>query len=965
MKRLAEFIIKWKYPVLIVIGIITVFFLYEIKNLKINSDWSTYLKKDDPTIKLSQYVGEKFSGNVTAIVAVEADNVFSPKVLSAIASLTRALESVEGINSVTSLTSIIDIRNVDGILEVRNLIDNESIPEDSASLDSLRNYVLSKDMYSGRIVSADGKLTMIVCLLDHDADEESVARKIKEIASKYQGRLKIYYAGIPMQMLELNRIIRIDLYRLVPFAIIALILMFYLNFGDFKSVFLPLVSVVISTIWCIGIMVISGVKFSIVSNALPVVLITVGSAYGVHLVAHFRELRRGISDRKELIKTTLMHVGIPIFLAAVTTIVGFISFIGSYLTIITEFGIFSAIGVLIALLISLTLIPILLYFVSRRTFNERSILDKPLEKLLLSIKRIVLHHNKWIIIVFAIIILVSIAGLPLLERDSNIMRYFKKDTEIRVAEDLMKKYFGGSYTVQILVKGDMRDPAVLKKIMELEKYLNSIKNISKAQSVADYICEMNRVMNGHYTIPESRDGVANLYFFIENEPIMEQMVDRDYKEGLVQARIYTLDTGEIIKLVDAVNAYIKDSLNTRLVYARRDIIKNKTFLDSLAIEQAAKKVLYDLEEYNYAGDSDFVDIKVELENGLKRRSYPYNEERKKKLHTRLEDFFMYESAIAVEEENLFRQLVGGFVDLISMGTPPDIESIWDVFNATGAGNNFDREELKLTVESLYDIWTDFFNRARVDYIAHKLGQIYSFGESENIYQDVMSDLWVLNENVILLPDAVARKYGIEGRPIKLEMEQTGSATIFKRLDESIVKSQVKSLIIAIVLVYFLLMVQLRSFKGGLFALVPIVVTILFNFAIMAYTGTPLDTATVMIASIAIGIGIDYSIHFINRFKMEFSHNRSVENILETTLLTTGKAILVNAISVIAGFLVLIFGELAPVQRFGWLISITMVVSMLGALTVLPALLISTRAKFIGDFSAVKFFNRNRKRRDKQ
>ena len=71
MKRLAEFIIKWKYPVLIVIGIITVFFLYEIKNLEINSDWSTYLKKDDPTIKLFQYVGEKFSGNVTAIVAVD------------------------------------------------------------------------------------------------------------------------------------------------------------------------------------------------------------------------------------------------------------------------------------------------------------------------------------------------------------------------------------------------------------------------------------------------------------------------------------------------------------------------------------------------------------------------------------------------------------------------------------------------------------------------------------------------------------------------------------------------------------------------------------------------------------------------------------------------------------------------------------------------------------------------------
>jgi len=107
--------------------------------------------------------------------------------------------------------------------------------------------------------------------------------------------------------------------------------------------------------------------------------------------------------------------------------------------------------------------------------------------------------------------------------------------------------------------------------------------------------------------------------------------------------------------------------------------------------------------------------------------------------------------------------------------------------------------------------------------------------------------------------------------------------------------------------------------------------------------------SILIGSVAVGIGIDYTIHFLTRFQKEFQAGKSEQEALRETLQTTGKAIIINAASVMMGFLVLILGNIVPMQRFGYLIAVTMVTSALGAITVLPALILVTKARFIGEF----------------
>lgn len=159
------------------------------------------------------------------------------------------------------------------------------------------------------------------------------------------------------------------------------------------------------------------------------------------------------------------------------------------------------------------------------------------------------------------------------------------------------------------------------------------------------------------------------------------------------------------------------------------------------------------------------------------------------------------------------------------------------------------------------------------------------------------------------------------------------------MDRSLINSQFGSLTIAIIFVIIVVGLILRSFSSGLYATLPIVAAIVILFGVMGLAGIPLNIGTVLVASVALGIGIDYSIHVISHFNHLYQSTGDAQRSLEETIMISGKAILINAISVSAGFLVLIFSEMVPLQYFGLLIALSMFGSSLGALTLLPVILI--------------------------
>lgn len=168
------------------------------------------------------------------------------------------------------------------------------------------------------------------------------------------------------------------------------------------------------------------------------------------------------------------------------------------------------------------------------------------------------------------------------------------------------------------------------------------------------------------------------------------------------------------------------------------------------------------------------------------------------------------------------------------------------------------------------------------------------------------------------------------KPVKI----TGTSVFLKDLADMVIVSQTRSILFALLMVFLIAWVVYRSLVIGLLAIIPLGITVVLNFGLMGLSGISLSIPTVMISSIIIGIGIDFSFHFISRYKLEIS--RAAEYPVDKSIKYVGKPILFDAFPTAFGFMVLLTSSFLPLRFMGFLVALTMIVCAFGALTILAA-----------------------------
>jgi len=155
-----------------------------------------------------------------------------------------------------------------------------------------------------------------------------------------------------------------------------------------------------------------------------------------------------------------------------------------------------------------------------------------------------------------------------------------------------------------------------------------------------------------------------------------------------------------------------------------------------------------------------------------------------------------------------------------------------------------------------------------------------------------------------------------------------------------------SLGIALLVIFILLSIIFRSFSAGILGIIPLTISMLILFGLMGLTGVRLDVATALLSSVMIGVGVDYTIHFLWRYREERNKNRPAREAVITTITTTGRGIIFNALSVIVGFVVLIISSFTPIRFFGILVVVSILSCLAGALVILPAIVIRFKPRFL-------------------
>ncbi|MBU1050539.1 MMPL family transporter [Candidatus Bipolaricaulota bacterium] len=187
----------------------------------------------------------------------------------------------------------------------------------------------------------------------------------------------------------------------------------------------------------------------------------------------------------------------------------------------------------------------------------------------------------------------------------------------------------------------------------------------------------------------------------------------------------------------------------------------------------------------------------------------------------------------------------------------------------------------------------------------------------------------------------------EGGDLRVRM--IGATVLMDRMFTQMNQSQLVGLASTIAAVTVLVMILMGSVVAGLIAAIPLILTVTVSMGIMAYTGQPLDMMTLMVSVVAVGIGVDYSIHFISRFRSEYRTDQNADRALQKTIQTTGRGITYNALTVALGFFILIFASFKGIRTFGWQIALTMVVSALSAISIIPAILVQWTPKFLSRY----------------
>jgi predicted RND superfamily exporter protein len=897
---------KRPWLIIAVIGVITVFFALQLPRVKLDNNNLRFIPREDEARILSAYIDDTFGSSLFVLVGLERKygTVFDGPFLQRIRDYVDRIEEIEIVDPVNSIVTSDYITGDGDAVVVEKLVpgDFTGAPEEIAAL---KQRLLSWDMYKRALISDDFTATQILVPLavpaDNAGDPEVVNSfiRVRDIAREmFEGFADVYVTGIPVISATVNEAVNADLLLLVPLVIVVVLVILFFSFRRLTSVVLPLLTVMIAVIWCVGAMPLFDIKLSVISTVLPVILVAVGSAYGIHVVTHYntdigsRGDRVSVEEHRALVFQLLERIGKPVFLAALTTFVGFVSFSFTRVLPIREFGYFSSFGVLVSFAVAVTLIPSFLLIrgprpagkkkaylsiepagENPRYTGEESPEEDPLSNAITNSLLGVVRKKRFVLFVTAAAALISIYGLSKIVIDNIMVEYFKTDTDIYKSDRFIREQFGGSKVVSVVAEADSAEillrPDTLDAMDKLGVFLEThVAEVGKIMGFTDLIKRINQVFNADESpagiparAPASDFGGEGGFGFggdgfgfgdfdsfgfggspAVSEPAAEPAgVPAGMPAGM-PADIPAGNPGEETHTLEEIVAFLDQAGSAGQTMDANELVRE------------LKKLV------NYEGAAYY---EIPVVPGRYGKTGPME----------------------------LQQLVSNYLVLLS----GSIDNY--------ANDPLEPTAIKTTVQ-LRTVGQEDTNRA--------IREIHEY----------------VNANF----------------PKDVRVSVGGSALVEDSLNRLVVQSQLISVIISLLMVFVIIAVSNRSFAAGCIGIVPLSVSILINFAVMGFLGIKLNIGTSMVASVSVGIGIDYTIHYLETYKREYRTGR--KDFLRKTFITSGKAIIINAVSVGAGFAVLLLSRFNMLADLGLLIALTMGTSALISLTVIPVLLSIINPQFI-------------------
>lgn len=578
-----------RYPkiILVTMLIITIaFFSVITKNSRMETELDKYMPQDHPAFVYSDQKEEIFNIQDAIIIAIEnLGGIYQSGTLQKIKDLTLELGKMEEINKndITSLYTADNIVGSEEGLDVRAFY--KSIPKTAEGLQDIAEKVRSNEMILGRLVSENETVSVIIAELEDDTFTQDFYHRILELVHSYNGPEKLYVAGAPIVEGTMAYLGPKDMQKMVPIVMLVIVLVLLLVMKSFRNTLFTMLVVLFSVIWAFGLMALLRIPIYAVSTMIPVMLIAIGVADGIHLYNHLdMYLRKNPeASRRDAVSDMLRNMWKPVVMTSVTTSIGFVSLLTSEVFPIKYFGVFTAFGVMVAMLFSLLLIPsaIIVFGYSKRKPKTSSPQNPGQSTFSTRFADGVLKHRTLTIVLTFIIVALSIYGITKVWINSSFLDNFEKDSDIVLTDAFINKNFGGTSNLNVILESNeqnvMKSPAALKLIDRLQSDVESrLDMVGNSFSLADYLKRMNKVMNADQkefeTIPDSSDLNAQyllLYEMSGDPENLWKVVDYNFQTANVTIQLKSDDSRTMNSAIAIVEEYRSefDKLGIKVNYA--------------------------------------------------------------------------------------------------------------------------------------------------------------------------------------------------------------------------------------------------------------------------------------------------------------------------------------------------------------------------------------------------------------
>ncbi len=480
-KRMIQFSLDRPRVVTAIMVLMTLVLGALIVRVHVDTDPENMLSKDEFVRVFHDRTKKEFNLYDVVVLGMvnekDPDGVFNPDSLNKIYTLSKfaaTLADPKNPQRRVVARDIIAPDNVDNIVQagLGQVRFEWLMPQPPATREEarkIRDAALDNPLLRGTLVSEDGKAIAIYLPITQKDFAHKVRKELlKKIAAFDQGDDRFYITGLPVAEDTFGKEMFIQMAISAPLAMVMIFLLMFVFFRKLQLIVSPMIIAMCTVISTMGLLIGTGNTLHIMSSMIPIFIMPIAVVDSIHILSEFFDEYQNQKDRRRTIEHVMDHLFSPMLYTSLTSAAGFASLAFTPIPPVQAFGIFVAIGIMLAWLLTILFIPAYVMMMKEESLENFGVTE-PVDPA--SDRSLINRHLRWIgrmasgkpwlVIGFNIaVMLVGVIGITMIQVNDNPVKWFKKTHDIRVADKVLNSHFAGTYEAYLVLSGKDRELSV-------------------------------------------------------------------------------------------------------------------------------------------------------------------------------------------------------------------------------------------------------------------------------------------------------------------------------------------------------------------------------------------------------------------------------------------------------------------------------------------------------------------------